>query len=378
MSTQAPENKPLNPIEGLKAEEAKAQRSPERYGILAAKSGNSWVEDGLLLPDPVIHYHGMVVQFENTAIFGPTGAGKTVFAMQIAEEIARNNKLLYIDLELSAKQFSMRSADKDTGDIHVYPEGFLRAEIDPELITREDMEKAILESIEEAAKKGILYFVLDNISFACNDSEKGATAGAFMMQLVRLKKQYSLTLICVAHTPKIRGYEPLTTNDMAGSAKLMNFFDAGIAIGKSAKDSNLRYVKQVKCRSQEIRYDGENVAVYELMVSQGRLSYEFVGYSSEQEHLKQGNPADDLEEIYAILKLQTQGMSLREIADALEISLGKVQRRLKKAKDSNITLPPDDDEGVSAVSTVSEPIQPIQPIQGAAQLELPLTTEEHE
>ena len=57
----------------------------------------------------------------------------------------------------------------------------------------------------------------------------------------------------IAHTPKIRGYEPLTSSDMAGSAKLMNFFDEGIAIGKSAKDSNLRYVKQVKTRSQVLR-----------------------------------------------------------------------------------------------------------------------------
>jgi hypothetical protein len=147
---------------------------------------------------------------------------------------------------------------------------------------------------------------------------------------------------------------------MAGSAKLMNFFDEGIAIGKSAKDSRLRYVKQVKTRSMEITYDAENVIIYEVMMKNGRLSYDFKGFGHEQEHLKQGNPADDLEEIIAILKLQAEGKSQREIAETLEISLGKVQRRLKKAKEQNITLDSVESKAESPVSPVSDTIQPIQ------------------
>jgi len=363
------------PVDDLREEAQKALRLPDKYGIFAAKPGNSWIEDCINMAAPIIFFFGLIVQYEITALFGPTGSGKTIFAMMIAEEIARFFKVMYIDLELSAKQFQMRFSDPETGLIHVFPDNFIRAEIDPELITREDLELEILDSIEAAAKQGILFFILDNITFACNDSEKGATAGQFMMRLIRLKKKYNLTLICVAHTPKIRGYEPLTTSHMAGSAKLMNFFDEGIAIGKSAKDANLRYVKQVKTRSIPMTYDEENVIVYGVTKASGILTYDFQGHANENDHLKHGNPAEDLEEIYAVLRLQKQGMSVREIAKTLDISKGKVQRRLEKAREKGITLPDDDDAAVTPVTPVTEPIQPVQSGTVPTQQELPLKSE---
>lgn len=146
-------------------------------------------------------------------------------------DIAWKELILFIDLELADKQFQMRYTDHETNEIHMFPDNFERAEIDPEPIVGKDLEEAILDSMEEAAKKGTRFFVLDNITFACNDSEKGATAGAFMMKIIRLKKKYHLTIIVtiivivIAHTPKRRGYEPITQNDLAGSAKLINFFD---------------------------------------------------------------------------------------------------------------------------------------------------------
>ena len=366
------------PVQELMEEVEKAQRQPDKYGIFAAKSGNSWIEDCINMAAPIIFFFGLIVQYEITALFGPTGSGKTIFAMMIAEDIARFFKVMYIDLELSAKQFQMRFSDPETGLIHVFPDNFIRAEIDPDLITREDLELEILDSIEAAAKQGILFFILDNITFACNDSEKGVTAGQFMMRLIRLKKKYNLTIICVAHTPKIRGYEPLTSSHMAGSAKLMNFFDEGIAIGKSAKDANLRYVKQVKTRSIPLTYDEENVIIYEVTKASGILTYDFQGHGNENDHLKHGNPAEDLDEIYACLRLQKQGMSQREIAKALEISPGKVQRRLEKAKEKGITLPDDDQAPASVVSPASDAIQSIQNDAAPTQQVLPLDTEDHE
>ena len=38
-----------SPVEDLRKEVEKAQRSPDRCGILAIKSGNNWVEDGINL-----------------------------------------------------------------------------------------------------------------------------------------------------------------------------------------------------------------------------------------------------------------------------------------------------------------------------------------
>ncbi len=195
-----------------------------------------------------------------------------------------------------------------------------------------------LREEQEAAKQRTKFFVIDNITFICNDSEKGSTAGSFMMKLIRLKKKYGLTTIVIAHTPKRRGWEPITQNDLAGSAKLINFFDAGIALARSAKDNNLRYLKQVKVHTGEYRYDAENVIVYDVAKNGGFLTFELQGYAKEDDHLKNREGSDDYDEIIEILKLQRDGKTVRDIAEALDMSKSTVQRRLDKAKACNITI----------------------------------------
>lgn len=356
-----------SPIEDILQEVEKTKRAPKKVGLLSVKPANDWIEDSLKTPDPKTFFHGLIVQYENTVIFASSNVGKSILAIQIAENIARTEKILYLDLELSCKQFQMRYTDTATGEIHVFPQNFHRAEIDPELIMGSDLEQEILDSVEEAAKAGTKFFVVDNITFICNDSEKGATAGSFMMKLIRLKKKYNLTTIVIAHTPKRRGYEPITQNDLAGSAKLINFFDAGIALARSARDNNLRYLKQVKVRTGEYQYDAENVIIYDVTKDSGFLRFELQGYDKEDNHLNNKESGEDIGEIEDILRLQAQDKSLRDIARILGISLGKVQRRLKKAKEENITLADFKNETVLPVSDVSDAIQTIHPIQSIQQ-----------
>lgn len=353
-----------NPVADILEEVEKAKRAPKVAGILTIKSANDWIEDAAKRPDPKLYFHGLIVQYENTVIFASSNVGKSILAVQIAEDIAWTEKVYYLDLELADKQFQMRYTAPDTGAVHVFPPGFMRAEVDPELIGGADLEQEILDSIEEAAKQGTKFIIVDNLTFLCHDAEKSAQASEFMMKLIRLKKKYGLTTIVIAHTPKRRGYEPITQDDLAGSSKLISFFDAGIALARSARDNNLRYLKQVKVRTGEYKYDGDNVIVYDLNKVDGFLRFEVQGYAKEEEHLKFGNPSDDLEEIYDILRLQKQGKSLRDIAKTLDISLGKVQRRLKKAQDEGISLPDEESGDVSPVSNVSEDESPIQPIHG--------------
>jgi len=357
----------LNPVEAIKEEIEKAKRAPKRCGLLAIKSANAWIEDSIRTPDPKMYFHNLIVQFENTVIFAASNVGKSILAIQIAEDIAHSEKILYVDLELSAKQFQMRYSDISTGEIHIFPSNFTRAEIDPELIVGADLEQEILDSIEEAAKRGTKFFVIDNITFICNDSEKGATAGSFMMKLIRLKKKYNLTTIVIAHTPKRRGWEPITQNDLAGSAKLINFFDAGIALARSAKDNNLRYLKQVKVRTGEYQYDAENVIIYDVVKVDGFLRFEHQGYAKEDDHLKSREGSDDYDEIIEILKLQRDGKTVREIADLLDMASTTVFRRIKKAKDNNITIPDEPQESVPSVPPVPHAEQKEQVEQGQQQ-----------
>ena len=50
---------------------------------------------------------------------------------QESQEIARTAKVLYLDCELSDKQFQLHYCDKTTGARHIFPENILRAEIRP-------------------------------------------------------------------------------------------------------------------------------------------------------------------------------------------------------------------------------------------------------
>ncbi len=351
-----------NPVEAIQGEIEKAEHAPKKVGLLSVKSANDWINDSLALPDPKTYWHGLITQGENTVIFASSGVGKSILAVQIGEEIAQEEpgtKVCHLDLELSIKQFQGRSTGD--GQIHVFPSNFIRAEIDPEFIVGADLESEILESIEVAAQQGTEFFIVDNLTFICNDAEKGVTAGEFMMKLIRLKKRYNLTTIVIAHTPKRRGYDPITQNDLAGSAKLINFFDAGIALARSARDSNLRYLKQVKVRSSECRYDFDNVMVLDLQRVDGILRFVIQGFEKEEAHLKHGNPADDVDEVLEVLRLVKAGKTYREAAAELGISLGKVQRLLKKAEERNITL--ESEDSVSLVSPVSGSIQPIQDLE---------------
>lgn len=301
-------------------------------GLLSIKSANDWIDESMKRPDPRIFFNDLIVEYENTVIFSASNVGKSILAVQIAEDIAKVEKVLYVDLELSAKQFQMRYYDVTTDKAHRFSNNFSRAEITPELMLDASLETGVLASIERAAKKGTKFFIIDNITFLCNGVESGIKAGLFMKQLVRLKKKYGLTTIIIAHTPKRKDWKPITQNDLAGSAKLINFFDAGIALARSAYDCKLRYLKQVKVRTGEFLYDSDNVLLLELNKDDGFLRFDMVGCDTEDNHLKKLESKDVISEIKEILMLQNEGMSVRQIAEEKNMSKSTVQRRLDYAK----------------------------------------------
>ena len=288
------------------------------------------------MPDPKLYFHDLIVEGENTVVFASSNVGKSIFCTQMAESIARETKVLYIDCELSAKQFQMRYTNQETGSVHLFPENFLRAEIDPELIVGTNLEEAILQSIQQAANDGITHFFVDNITFLCNDSEKGQTAGEFMMKLIKLKRKYHLTLVVIAHTPKRDRRQPITQNDLAGSAKLINFFDAGIAIGVSAKDEALRYVIQVKVRTGSYVLPSSHVALYRLQHVDNYTQFVFEGYGEEKDHLREKNAATDMEDMQEIVNLKAKGLSVRQIVEETGFKQTTVFRKLKKAEKMGI------------------------------------------
>ena len=270
-------------IEEIKSEMERSVNKANDNGLLNIKMANTWVKEAKSRPNPHTWFHGLIVANENTVISAVSNVGKSILAVQIAEEIAKEEKVLYLDLELSDKQFQMRYTMGDT--VHHFPENFLRAEINPENLLNVDLENGIIDSIEKAIMTGVKVVIIDNITFACMNAERAEVAGEFMKKVIFLKQKYQLTVVAIAHTPKQYYREPLDQYDLAGSSKLMNLFDAGIAMGCSVKGKNLCYIKQVKTRSGPKLYGEDNVAVCELTTEEGWLHFKFLGCGTEREHL---------------------------------------------------------------------------------------------
>ena len=327
---------------------AVANQGCKHVGMLAVKTANQSVEDALKMPDPVDLYHGLLNEGEVACLFADSNAGKSIFAVQMGDYISRYRKVLYVDCELSEKQFQLRYTNKELGFRYVFSDNFYRAEIDSAHIGMQNYEEAIIKDIEEAAlQTGAKIVIIDNLTYLCNSSEKGDVAGMFMMKLIALKKKHALTLLIISHTPKRNLSDPITQNELAGSKKLYDLFDNVCAIGQSARDKRIKFVKQVKVRASEYIYDSDNVIVYEITNDEGYVHFLHTGYGKESEHLKEKTEEDEMLTRSNIMSLQKEGKSVREIAEIVNRSKTAVHRiiaREKKKEEENspATVPLED------------------------------------
>ena len=264
---------------------------PVNGGGFVVEPMNKCIDEAHKLPPLVSLYSDIVLEGDLCIIFGQSGIGKTIFAMQIARSIAEHGKrVLYVDCEMTPRQLGNRYETAN------FPPTFLRAEMD-----KEHPAEDVLKGIEEvAAANHVDVVFIDNITALGQSLDRSADAGTLMASLNALKKKYNWTL------------------------------DA-IGIAQSSIDPNLVYVKQCKWRNGELTMGADHVAIYERRKDEyGNLGFTERGFSTEQEHLsvESGN---DREEMKArVRELSAKGMTQTAIAEQLGISQSKVSRLLKE------------------------------------------------
>lgn len=316
-------------IELIKAEQMK-DNVPSEIGIFTIKTANQAIREAKQRPNPEDLWLTLWYEGEACCLFADSNLGKSIYAVQIATSIAEKQRVLYFDFELSDKQFQLRYTDEE-GNLFQFPNNLYRVEINREALGIDNFEDSVILNIEEAAvKTNAKVLIIDNLTYLCIATEKGDLAGSLMMKLMRLKREYGLSILVLAHTPKRPLTNPITQNDLAGSKKLYNFFDSVFAIGKSAKDSNLRYIKQLKVRYGNYTYDMDNVIVCSIEKVGSFLEFVNVGFAEEREHLKEQTENDITTLIENAKDLRSQGKSIREIASILGVSKSKIDRLLKK------------------------------------------------
>ena len=266
---------------------------PVNGGGFIVEPMNKCIEDAQLLPPLVSLYPDIVLEGDLSIIFGQSGIGKTIFAMQIARYIAEQGKrVLYVDCEMTPRQLGNRYGTPN------FPSTFLRAEMD-----REHPAEDVLKGIEEVAAANYADVVfIDNITALGQSLDRSADAGTLMASLNTLKKKYNWTLVVLNHVPKMySGNVPLSLSAMQGSAKI------------------------------KLTMGADHVAIYERRKDEcGNLGFISRGFGTEQEHLsiESGNDRDEVKS--RVRELSAKGMTQTAIAEQLRISQSKVSRLLKE------------------------------------------------
>ena len=162
-----------------------------------------------------------------------------------------------------------------------------------------------------------------------------------MKYLKGLQRTHSLSILILAHTPKIAESTPITQNDMAGSKHLMNFVDSAFALGQSHKNGRLRYLKQIKVRACEAIFTTQNVVTLQIEKQNNFTGFHVLDYGKEYDHLK---PLKEVEnEIRAQkiieLKRSNPALSNRQIAREVGTNAMKVTRVLNSLEPQQNTKP---------------------------------------
>lgn len=304
----------------------------EREGsVFTAMTANQTLEAAKELPDPRKLWKEFWYENEVCCLFADTNVGKSVLAVQIANEIAKTDKVLYYDFELGEKQFALRYTDPKTKQTYKFPNRLIRSTLSTEKLMAmgDRMEDIIMASIEGDIKAyGVKFIIIDNISWLANSTNSSKTASNLVKRLVALKKMYGLSILVLAHTHKRKMTKPINQNDLAGSKCFINYCDSAFAIGKSAAETDLKYIKQIKVRGNNETYGENNVLLCTIEQQNRFLQFVEQGCGDEIEHLKRPKATDISLKKAMVMELKAKGMSVREIAEASGIPKSTVGRLL--------------------------------------------------
>lgn len=304
----------------------------QNRGMFRIRTAIQVLNEAASQPDPKELYPNLIIENEFIICFADTGIGKTVFAVQMGIHIAKTQIVLYIDLELSDKQFEKRYRNS-AGKHFRFPDNFYRLDFTPrfEMPANLTYDEYFIQSLTDALNStGAKVVIIDNMTkLAAGDTDTAKATIPVMEALTRLKFDYGITFLVLEHNKKVDSSRPISLNDLQGSKMKSNFADAVFSIGRSASDKYLRYIKQLKVRSAECVFDTENVMMCELVQDEGFLQLRHIGYGSEYSYLKQPDETERSDRKATATEMRAQGLSNVEIAKKLGVTEGAVRKWFK-------------------------------------------------
>ena len=311
-------------------------------GCLIIKKANTWVNEAKNRPIPNMLFSEFWYEREVCILFSDTNLGKSILAVQIADSISKGipilgfkleskpQKVLYLDFELSDKQFENRCSDKYQNH-YQFHSNFLRAELNTDLELPpkyKTLEEYLCDTLTSIINKtNVKVLIVDNLTFLSQENEKAKDALSLMKVLKKLSREHNISILVLAHTPKRDESKIISKNDLAGSKMLMNFCDSSFAIGCSSQEISFRYLKQIKQRNTEHIYHTENVIVCCLEKEINFLEFHFENFDAEVKHLKNTSNISIAERDEQIKFLVSEGKTNEEIGEIVSLHESSVRKR---------------------------------------------------
>ena len=288
---------------------------------------------------------------ELAVLFSDTGAGKSILATQIAQSVASgvgvggldldvpSQRVIYFDLELTREQFDRRYSNDDPDAPAKFPfhRNFIRSQPRAYHQLPDDFgseTEFITDSIVRLVRfTEATVVIIDNITWLNNSSQTGNAAPRIMKALARIRREYGLSILVLAHTPKRYAAWPFTLNDLQGSKMIANFADSVLALGRSRLGPEVRYLKCLKQRNTPAEPD-DRVVTLRIRKDACWLGMEPEGLTDERDHIGWMTSPKEPERMHLIRKvaeLSGLGLTQREIGERLGVSAPTVNRCLKVA-----------------------------------------------
>lgn len=291
------------------------------------------IEEAKNLPERKQLYKEFWHENEICILFAEQGKGKTILAMQIANEISKDEKVLFLDYEMGDKQlfnrYSERGISFNFNDNFIHPK-------DKDIFFETDRERNIINYIIRMNKLfGIKIIIIDNISALSYQLESSGAMIKLMSSLNKIKKELGISVLLLGHTKKRNKKEPIIDNDLSGSKKLIALVDSAFAINSSINNEKLLYIKQIKCRECEVKYGADNVITCFVEKFDSFLQLVETGFDREENLLDKNSGGLSKAQLFKVIYEQhVLGHSNREIAKELNLSEGTIRNYLKQIKEA--------------------------------------------
>ncbi len=327
-------------------------QTDNRYPVFEMRSAREWIDGAKRKPIPMKLLGDLWSENEIAVMFGDSGKGKSVFALQIAESIAAGRhitpfarramiqKVLFIDVSGTDKQFEMKYSKDHSGGrarfLHghySFTRNLIRVEYDggavpiPKGETTADVFCRHLRQM--VAESGARVVVIDSLTSLGRSFYGMREMIEIITGLRRLRKELGLSILLLVQTPKTNNLTPLRLAP-AMSRALSSRVDSIFGIGESRVDTEHRYVKQLRAGSGRVMLDSSHLPVFEIKKHNDNfLQFIFWEYAPEAELLEDIRQHKEWGMIEKIKEWTDAGKSIRQIASILNLSKTTVHNLLQ-------------------------------------------------